>query len=193
MGRSSPCWNGGEGKGKCSHVRYIGKVVIGIFLYFCRFNSSHKHSCLVQNPTSVHYSPVQSSSAKSQNLPFTSLALVVKTDVPGSDEEVRLLDRFLSTEFIIRRKQLVESNGDVQVEAVIKQLEKVSQTSRLWWGKPSGFGKTTRGCYSNSKKLKGDELYVGYRSARCIFIGRLVVRTRWKHRGHVATECRKNR
>ena len=77
--------------------------------------------------TSVHYSPVQSSSAKSQNLPFTSLALVVKPDVPGSDEEVRLLDRFLSTEFIIRRKQLVESNGDVQVEAVIKQLEKVAK------------------------------------------------------------------
>lgn len=79
-----------------------------------------------------------SSNIASTRMRYTSLALIVKTDVPGSDEEVRLLDRFLSTEFIIRRKQLVESNGDVQVEAVIKRLEKVSQTSRLWWGSLAG-------------------------------------------------------
>jgi len=48
--------------------------------------------------TSVQYRSDSKSEVKPIKVLFTSLVLVVKSDVPGSDEEVRLFDRFLSTD-----------------------------------------------------------------------------------------------
>lgn len=55
----------------------------------------------------------------------------------GIDDELRLLDRALAQEFLLRRKQVVES-GDIKLVATVEQFEGVSQTARLWFGSLAG-------------------------------------------------------
>ena len=110
-------------------MQYINAICFIVLLVF---------QVLGCGTTTAIHSNNNPASAKTPKLVFKTLVLEVKTVVPESDEEARLLDRFLSTEFMLKRKQLVDTNGDVQVVAVITRLEKVSQTSRLWWGSLAG-------------------------------------------------------
>ena len=69
---------------------------------------------------------------------FNTVAINVKSEVPGTEEAEKQLNFALEVEFLYKKKKIVASGGDIQVAVVIKSLEDVPRASRVWLGSLAG-------------------------------------------------------
>lgn len=71
-------------------------------------------------------------------LAFNTVAIKVKSEVPGTEEAEKQLNFALEVEFLYKKKKIVASGGDIEVAVVIKSLEDVPRASRVWLGSLAG-------------------------------------------------------
>jgi hypothetical protein len=80
----------------------------------------------------------QGSASRKNNLVFKTVVLRVISEVPNNEIATEMLDRNIGNELLLKRKQLVDSNGDVEVIVVIKDFQGVSKDARLWLASLAG-------------------------------------------------------
>jgi hypothetical protein len=117
--------------------------------------------------TTVNIKPTEESMSDKElpKLSFTSIAIEVKTEVEDSQEEAQMFKEFLTNEFKEKNIAVAESGTDAKMVVMIKNLEKVSKTSRWFWGSLSGSAELKAEITIKTKNANPLNFFIALRAA----------------------------
>jgi len=88
--------------------------------------------------TDVTQNNIRGSNSRTKDLIFKTVSLHVSSEVSNNEIATELLDRSIGNELLLKRKQLVDKNGDIDLIVVIEDFKGVSKDARVWLGSLAG-------------------------------------------------------